>query len=242
MSTVLACLRWATWRGYNPAVQDTRKRSAAAAACAVVVLACSGCGGNSGANPAKQTTGEVSRPLRAEDRIVERKLVTQQEVNGTRPNSVKRAFLEYWSALGYEEWSVAVEFLSRQIRRALEPQYMASALEIESQNSLPVKPLVRGVRTTRGETTVRYLVRTSAGRLRATSMAWMRRKGLWYVAYSPTLAESYGSAVQQAVQSDIDPVARQPSKRALSAGARAARALGPALAPATDRGGTQKAQ
>jgi len=54
--------------------------------------------------------------------------------------------------------------------------------------------------------------------MRPTSMAWTRRNGRWYIAYSSTLDDSYAAAVQLAVQSDVAPDARDAVEAAIRAG------------------------
>jgi hypothetical protein len=190
-----------------------------------LALATGSCGGSStnddGATP--DNAASEQRPLASEDKLVQQKLVTADDVARFEEGSVERAFADYWSAISNEEWSVAVDFYSTKVRRVLQAQYLVPALRIEGQNNVPVKPLIRGVNTSRGHVTVRFFVRTATGRLRPTSMAWERREGLWYIAYSSTLDDSYGAAVQQAVQSDVAPDAKKVAAKAASAGAGAAR-------------------
>ena len=191
----------------------------------------SSCGGASDADRALQEQTDEQRPLAAEDRLVERKLVSALDIRREAPGSVRRAFLEYWSAIEYQEWGVAVAFMSEEIRRALEPEYLVAALRAEGESNLPVRPPIRRVVTTRGLATVRYFVRASDGALRPTSISWSRRNGQWYVVYGATLDASYSAAVQQAVQNETDPTASTPSDEAVRAGARALGAQATTLAP-----------
>lgn len=165
----------------------------------------------------------ASKPLAAEDRLIERRLVGDGDTRQAPQGSAQRAFLEYWSAMSYEDWANAMRYFDVRLRRVLDANYLISALRIEGQNNLPVKPLIRSVSQTRGSVSIRYMVRTGDGRLRATSSSWAQRDDVWYLVYSSTLDDSYGASVQQAVQSDLDPTAKTPSRRAVSAGIRARR-------------------
>ena len=214
-------------------MQGLRKFGAVAIASVLLLAtAAAGCGGSSDADQALEDGGQ-NTPLTAEDRLVERKLVNADEVERQAPGSVERAFIAYWSAVTYREWSVAANFLSDEVRGALDPQYLADAFELENATGTPVKPMIRDVVTTRGQTTVRYYTRSSTGELRPTSMAWVRRGGEWFIRYSPTLDSSYGSAVQQAVQAEVNPTATEPSKAALRAAASASREQAKTLGPAS---------
>lgn len=168
---------------------------------------------------------EVRLPLAAEEqRLEEQRQVRSGELERTPRGSVQRAFLGYVSALENEEWPVALAYYPRLTQHRLGPEMLVQALRREGANAL-VRPLVRAIRTARGgQTIIRYYLRRADGTLRPTSMAWRKRDGRWYIDYSPTLDDSYSSAVQQAVQDRLDPTATTPSKAALSAGRRAARA------------------
>jgi hypothetical protein len=191
------------------------------------------CGGDSdNKSAATATTPEHRLPLAAEEKLVEeRRVVSNADLQRTRPGSVQRAFYDYWSSLENEEWSIALDYFRPETRRRLQSQRLVAALRIEAQ-TLPVKPLIRAVRPARADqTSIRYFVRRSDGRLRATSMTWRQRAGRWYIAYSSTLDDSYSSAVQQEVQNRVDPGARRASAAALRAAAAAQRAQADALQP-----------
>ena len=216
--------------GYNRRVRRAANRSAVVAAGIAAALAWSGCNGGTDTDRPLER-----RPLTAEDRVVERTLVGEAELQRTDRGSVERAFLDYWAALGHEEWSLAVQYLSSDIRRAFQPEHVPAMLTLESQRNVPVKPLVRGRHTVAGQTAVRYFIRSGDGRLRPTSIAWVHRREGWYITYSPTLDVSYAGAVQQAVQQEIDPRATAPSRQSLRAGAKAARAQAAASLTPTSR-------
>ena len=151
-------------RGYNPLMRRPNWKSAGTVLLLLAAGAGSSCGGASDADRALQEQTDEQRPLAAEDRLVERKLVSALDIRREAPGSVRRAFLEYWSAIEYQEWGVAVAFMSEEIRRALEPEYLVAALRAEGESNLPVRPPIRRVVTTRGLATVRYFVRASDGR------------------------------------------------------------------------------
>src|SRR5215208_2097334 len=202
-----------------------------AAAVVLTASAISSCGGTTEADQVLQDNGGKS--LTAEDQLVERNLITSDDLSRVPAGSVKHAFLSYWSAISYQEWSVAAEFLGPELRDALKPAYLPATFDIEGQTALPQKPMIRDVIVSRGQTAVRYFVRDGSGELDATSMTWVKQDGDWYIVYSPTLDASYAAAVQQATQNEIDPTASTPSKAAIRAGARAKRAQAGTLAAPT---------
>lgn len=172
-----------------------------------------------------------NKPLSGEDQLIERKLVTDKDAREAPAGSAERAFLEYWTAVSFEDWATAVRYVDTSLRRILDVNYLVEALRIEGQNNVPVKPIIRDAARTRGSVSIRYLIRTSDGRLRPTSSSWEQRNGVWYMVYSSTLDDSYAAAVQQAVQNDVDPTATTPSRKAISAGSSARRAQSEALRP-----------
>lgn len=205
-----------------PAVPKLRRKRLAL--CAVVIAAgtLQACG-SGGKSPGQNAAAKSStQPVSAEDRLAERSLVTQADVAAAKPGA-PRAFVQYWDSLDFEEYGAAVESLDPRLRRAFKPVLVFDALRNEAANNHPVKPLIRGVRTVRGQTFIRYFVRTSAGKLRATSTAWVKRSGEWVIAFSPTFGGSLAAAAQQEVQNRVDPAAKQPAAAAVRAGSRAAR-------------------
>jgi hypothetical protein len=207
---------------------------AVSALVALVAIAGTGCGSSAKKAEAEKVIaardGET-KPLEAEERFVERTRVADQDVADFKAGTPQRAFAEYWRAVDLEDYGTAVLFLSDRLRRQLDAQYLPIAFANERQNDHPLKPLVRGVRTVRGQTTLAYYTRAADGKLRPTSVSMERDGGQWYISFSPTLGESYGAAVQQAVQADIDPSARTAGRRAQAAGSSAARAANGVLAP-----------
>lgn len=174
---------------------------------------------------------ENGQPLGAEERLIERRLVTDKDTREAPDGTAQRAFLEYWAAISFEDWRTAIEFVAPSLRQAFDPGYLVRAVRIEGQNSVPVKPLVRGVQRTRGGTTIRYFVRTGDARLRPTSSTWTKQNGWWYLTYSATLDDSYAAAVQQGVQTEVNPNAKVASRRALREAARASRLQARTLQP-----------
>lgn len=202
----------------------------AAALCAFALGSC----GSSPPDSAPDTATAPGQrlPLATEEkRLQQRRLVSSSDLRGARPGTVQRAFYDYWSSLENEEWTIALDYYPLETQRLLKPSSLISALRYEAQ-SLPVKPLIRGVRNARADqTSVRYLLRRGDGTLRPTSMIWVKRDGRWYIRYSSTLDDSYASAAQQLAQSASDPNGAAPSKQALAAAARASRAQASALRP-----------
>ena len=204
--------------------------AAATLAAAALLVSCGG--GSETKSAATATTPERRLPLAAEEKLVEeRRIVSSADLQRTRPGSVQRAFYDYWSALENEEWSIALDYFPAETQRRLQSRRLVAALRIEA-HTLPLKPLIRRVRAARAnQTSIRYFVRRSDGRLRSTSMTWRQRAGRWYIVYSSTLDDSYAAAVQQEVQSRVDPRARQASAAALRAAAAAQRAQADTLEP-----------
>lgn len=202
----------------------------AAALCAFALGSC----GSSPPDSAPDTATAPGQrlPLATEEkRLQQRRLVSSSDLRGARPGTVQRAFYDYWSSLENEEWTIALDYYPLETQRLLKPPSLISALRYEAQ-SLPVKPLIRGVRNARADqTSVRYLLRRGDGTLRPTSMIWVKRDGRWYIRYSSTLDDSYASAARQLAQSASDPNGAAPSKQALAAAARASRAQASALRP-----------
>ncbi|HEX8156207.1 MAG TPA: hypothetical protein VF526_02375 [Solirubrobacteraceae bacterium] len=191
-----------------------------------LTIALASCGKSSDQTDAgTKAQPERRLPLAAEEkRLEERRAVTAGDLRRVPTGSVQRAFYEYWSAMENEEWSVALDYFPPATRRRLKPGLLVVALRIETQTPL-VKPLIRSVRRTGpNQASVRYYVRRTNGSLRPTSMTWRRSGGRWYIAYCSTLDDSYSSAVQEEVQTTIDPKAKTPSKEALRAAAEARRA------------------
>lgn len=190
-----------------------------------------GCGGPIEADRllAARTT---TTPLVAEDRQVESHLVSEADVARAPAGSARRAFLEYWNAISFEDWATAVRYLDVSVRKELKPGYLVDALRTQGKEGMPVKPLIRTIIQRRGNTSIRYYVRTDQGQLRPTSSTWRRRKdGRWFLVYSAALDESYGSAVQLSVQNETDPESPTASAQAIKAGRRATRAQARTLAP-----------
>lgn len=211
-----------------------RNLAIAIVAVLAAATAITACGGGSGSASTSARTGPGERlPLGAEEtRVEQQRLVTDNTLLEARPGSAERAFYGYWSALENEEWSIAIDYYPRDVQLRLKPDALVVALRIEAQ-SPPLKPLIRSVRAARdNQTSIRYFLRGSNGKLRSTSITLRSRAGRWYIAYSSTLDDSYGAAAQLLVQSLSDPRARVASKQALAAGARARRAqAAAALAP-----------
>lgn len=187
------------------------------------------CGGETEAD--RILAAGSNKPLTAEDEIVERRLVTDDDVRKHPEGSAERAFLEYWNAVSYEDWASAVRFVDTGLRRALDTKNLVSAFAIEGQRNLPVRPLIRGAVRTRASVSIRYFVRTEQGKLRPTSSSWERRGEDWYLVYSATLDDSYASAVQQAKQTELDPLGATPDERAVRAGNEARRDSATTLEP-----------
>jgi hypothetical protein len=161
-------------------------------------------------------------PLPEEEKLLERQLVTRSQIDGAPRASARRAFYEYWSALEHEEWTVVLSYFPGATQRTLGVATLLAALRIEATNNHPVLPLVRDVRTERDQTTsVRYYVRRGDGTLRATSLIWRRDPGGWYIAYSPTLSDSYTVAVALARQSGGKPLSKTAAEAARVDAARA---------------------
>jgi len=177
-------------------------------------------------------TRTATTPLIAEDRQVESRLVSEGDVAKAPAGSARRAFLEYWNAISFEDWATAVRYLDVSVRKQLKPGYLVDALRTQGKEGMPVKPLIRTIIQRRGNTSIRYYVRTDQGQLRPTSSTWRQRKdGRWFLVYSAALDESYGSAVQLSVQNEIDPESPTASAAAVKAGRRATRAQAQTLAP-----------
>lgn len=196
-------------------------------AASALAIALGSCGGGPSAATRTSTLQHERRlPLAAEENRLARELVRPGDLLTARPNSVQRAFLEYWSALQNEEWTIALAYYPEQTQKRLGRGPLIAALQFEGATSTAVvKPLIRATHPARGnQTSVRYYLRRPDGTLRPTSITWRRQGGRWYIAYSATLDASYSSAVQQMVQDRIDPTASTPSKEAIRAGRRARRA------------------
>jgi hypothetical protein len=198
---------------------------------AFVAVACAlGCGGDTKADRILEAQ-EKGLPLTAEERFVQRRIVTERDVRQAPQGSARRTFLEYWAAISYEDWRGAIQFIDIDVRRVLDSSTLVAALRLEASGNLPLKPVVRGVRERRGATTILYFVRTNTGKLRPTSSAWRRRDGRWYMIYSATLDDSYSAAAQQVAQSEVDPQASVAARRALRAAARAVGLQAKTLSP-----------
>src|SRR4051812_34627134 len=96
-----------------------------------------GCGGGGDDNKAAST--QRTAPLAAEERFVNPDRVTPAQIRKAPPGSVQRAFLQYWSALDYEDWRTAIAFFSPTLRSASDARYLPETLRGEAQNNHPIK-------------------------------------------------------------------------------------------------------
>jgi hypothetical protein len=154
---------------------------------------------------------------------VEARVISGREVARTRPGSPERAFLRFWSSLQYASWLHAVSFFRPALVDAIGAARLIGTLSAHKEYFRLVKPAVRGHVTVSGDYAVRYLVPAVAGREPIPlSITWRRGDGRWQIHHMPQLDDMLRSFEQVRVQTEVDPLAATPSRRALRAAAAAA--------------------
>jgi hypothetical protein len=150
-------------------------------------------------------------------------LISSADVSKTPVGSAERAFLRYWSVLQYSAWTAAVSAFEPSLVRFIGAPQLVEALKTGSSYFRTVKPTLRGRVRAGDEVIVRYRVENPAGSVVTSSISWRRTPRGWRIHYDPSLDGLLQASAQAQVQTDTDPTAAQPSKRALQAGLAASR-------------------
>jgi hypothetical protein len=137
--------------------------------------------------------------------------------------SAERSFLNFWSNVQYRAWSAALSQYEPTLATSVGVSNIIEALKTQNSYFQTVKPVLKGTVRVGDEAIVRYAIPDSTGHLFRTSMSWRRSGGTWKIHYDPQLDSMLQTEETARVQNSIDPNAAQPSKKALRAGADAAR-------------------
>ena len=151
------------------------------------------------------------------------RLVTRAEVDRTKPNSPDRAFLNYWSTLQFSSWVEALSYFDRELVRSIGAPLLLEALKSQQLAFRLAKPLIVRTYARQGKWVIRYLLRGIDDKVQPSAIQWQRTGSGWRIYYFPELDNMLRTAAQGRVQTDVDPLAPTPSKRAIRAGAEAAR-------------------
>jgi hypothetical protein len=177
------------------------------------------CGGSADDEARRvQTTSVI-----AKNDPVKKYLVTQAEIEHEASGGVRRAFLEYWSALQFQGWNEAAKTFEPGLRRYVGTDALIRALANQGGSYRSSRPDIQYT-TTRGNSALIRYFRVGADAPVATSISWTREgSGRWLISYDPLLDQALGDARQLEVQQNTDPLAQKPSAAAVRAGTRARR-------------------
>ena len=202
----------------NRAWSSRAPRSLALAAAGVALLL-GGCG------PAQDEAARLGRSsIVKEIEPLEANRVDADEFRGVPRGSASRAFLKYWAALQQKRWRSATLTYEPGLRRFIGARTIASALRRQVVTFVAHKPHVLGQRKNRrGRTIVSYVVRDPRGVAKWEWTSWGRIRGRWRIFYDKLLNAALRVDAARSTQERTDPSARRLSKRARTAGRRAAR-------------------
>ncbi len=150
-------------------------------------------------------------------------LVSRAQIEEAPPGSAEREFLSLWSTLQYQAWADAVVTYSPALRRALGEDQLVEALKGQAAYFRAVKPRLRQTLRNGDRATIRYVITDVSGNDVPRSASFIRTADGWKVFYDPFIDGALNESVQRSTQMSIDPLARKPSKQALSAGVGASR-------------------
>ena len=178
----------------------------------ITALAAAGCT-NTGSTPVSSQS--IASPPKH--------LLTSVDIDRAPAGSPARAFLHHWSNLQYLSWNAALSDYEPTLVRSIGVTRLVEALKTQAASFPLAKPVLRGTDRIGDEYVVRYSIPNGSGQLFPTSISWRRVNGGWKINYDPQLDGMLQAAAQARVQNEIDPNASSPSKKALRAGAEAAR-------------------
>jgi len=145
-------------------------------------------------------------------------LITPQDLVGWPSGSVQRAFLNFWSALQYQDLSFGVNTYDPRLRSVIATAQISQALQSEASFYRSVKPRIVSVTRDHERMSVRYLARDPSGEPAPYSMTWEPVGSGWLIFYDSFLSEALRNSAQMAAQIALDPTAQLPSKQAIQAG------------------------
>lgn len=214
-----------------------RKRSAVLLLTACVAAGVSGCGSSNGSKPESRERDSITAEVRAPARTE----VTAADISRYKDDTASRAFMQFWSALQWQDWIGAIDRYSPGLKRVVGSRNLLGALRSQAVLYRSAKPSIRSESRRRGGlTTVRFSFADQAGARRLSTTTWRREAGRWTLVYDGLLDEALQSWAQIRAQQISNPDAPEPTKDALKAGIEASelqggylRFLRPGAAPQT---------
>jgi hypothetical protein len=157
-------------------------------------------------------------------------VISGRDIAATPAGSAQRAFLKFWNALQLSAWPAAISYYDERLVTAIGIPRFVAALRPHSAYFQGNKP--SGLSTVRiaGRVIVRFHINDLAGIPRVESISWRKTPEGWQINYHPQLDIILQVYAQTRVQNQIDPSSKLPAKRAVEAGARAARLQAESLA------------
>jgi hypothetical protein len=155
--------------------------------------------------------------------LLRKNLVTEDDIRREEAGSPRQALLRFWSTLQYKAWWDATGFYEPGLRDAVGAPTIADGLKYQEAFWRGTRPDIRTVRADgRDRQTVEFLADAGGSRPEAFSVTWERAGGRWLIAYDSMLDRAVRSAVQEAAQMRIDPLATRPAPEAVREGIAAA--------------------
>lgn len=154
-------------------------------------------------------------------------LVSRAEVDKQPPDSVERAFLEYWSDLQYQSWAEVAAYYEPAFRDSVGTAAIIGGKKINGSSYPQLKPAIVRVRDKGDFTTINYSLVFIDGTKELASVTWRKDGGSWQLVYDSRLdaeLKQYAENRVELEQNGTLPTEAATSPEAVSAGAKAAEA------------------
>lgn len=153
---------------------------------------------------------------------LEKRLVTQSEVESASDSDATKTFLQLWSLLQFQSWDQAERLFAPGLRRVIGASLLAQALRQSVIVWQGTKPKIVSARALGTAASIRFLGRGEGDEVIATSISFGRVGGAWRVSYFPLLDTALEHVAQLQAQAEIDPLATKPAPEAIRRGLKAA--------------------
>lgn len=153
-------------------------------------------------------------------------LIAEADFEKLDTDSVERALVEYWSQAQFGAWVQVVPTYDQGLRDAVGGDArLTEVLKAQAdyfRAAAPVLMITSKVQST-GLTNTAYTVREPDGGASPRSLTWARVGSRWQIVYDSFLDAALNTYAQTRAQEDIDPLAEEPSEKAIAAGRLASR-------------------
>jgi len=114
-------------------------------------------------------------------------LISQAEIRKRQPDSVERAFLEYWSDLQYQSWAEVAAYYEPAFRESVGTAAIIGGKKINGSSYPQLKPVIVRVREKGDFTTINYSLIFIDGSKELASVTWRKDDGSWQLVYDSRL-------------------------------------------------------